>query len=111
VLSPVNGNCFVAGATAVVGVVVEPAALMVEVVVDDRATVVPSTAAVVVVVASVVVGVGSKTTAAVEQLQNEAGLPVTGLVDRATATALDKKLQALGGAAATNAHTQTPVFT
>ncbi|HTN80073.1 MAG TPA: peptidoglycan-binding domain-containing protein [Acidimicrobiales bacterium] len=34
---------------------------------------------------------GPKTLAAVEQVQTEAGLPVTGLVDQATALALDKK--------------------
>jgi murein L,D-transpeptidase YcbB/YkuD len=50
---------------------------------------------------------GPETVAAVEQLQQDASLPVTGLVDKATAAALDAKLTALGGAAAGSAHTQT----
>ena len=43
---------------------------------------------------------GPQTVAAVEDLQKASGLPVTGAVDKATAAALDAKLQALGGAAA-----------
>lgn len=43
---------------------------------------------------------GPQTVAAVEDLQKASGLPVTGAVDKATAAALEAKLQALGGAAA-----------
>ena len=43
---------------------------------------------------------GPQTVTAVEDLQKASGLPVTGAVDKATAAALDAKLQALGGAAA-----------
>lgn len=39
---------------------------------------------------------GPQTVAAVQELQTEAGLPPTGLVDRATALALDKKVAAAG---------------
>jgi peptidoglycan hydrolase-like protein with peptidoglycan-binding domain len=39
---------------------------------------------------------GPQTVAAVEQLQTDSGLPVTGLVDQATALALDKKLGTVG---------------
>ncbi|MGH9288102.1 MAG: peptidoglycan-binding domain-containing protein [Acidimicrobiales bacterium] len=50
---------------------------------------------------------GPDTVAAVEQLQSDNNLPVTGLVDRATAVALDEAVQAAGGdaAAAEVAHT------
>lgn len=40
---------------------------------------------------------GPATVAAVEQLQTDKGLPVTGYVDRATAEALDKAVAAAGG--------------
>jgi murein L,D-transpeptidase YcbB/YkuD len=43
---------------------------------------------------------GPQTVAAVEELQKANGLPVTGAVDKATAAALQSKLDALGGAAA-----------
>lgn len=43
---------------------------------------------------------GPQTVAAVEALQKESGLPVTGTVDKATAAALQAKLAAMGGAAA-----------
>lgn len=43
---------------------------------------------------------GPATVAAVEQLQEASGLPVTGTVDRATAAALQAELIALGGEAA-----------
>ena len=43
---------------------------------------------------------GPKTVDAVEQLQTDSGLPPTGLVDQATALALDKKLAAVGAEAA-----------
>ncbi len=43
---------------------------------------------------------GPQTVTAVEDLQKASGLPVTGAVDKATAAALDAKLQSLGGAAA-----------
>ncbi|MEY9854216.1 murein L,D-transpeptidase YcbB/YkuD [Leifsonia sp. EB41] len=43
---------------------------------------------------------GPQTVAAVEALQKESGLPVTGAVDKATAAALQAKLLAVGGAAA-----------
>ena len=43
---------------------------------------------------------GPQTVAAIEDLQKASGLPVTGAVDKATAAALDAKLQSLGGAAA-----------
>jgi len=50
---------------------------------------------------------GAATVGAVERLQADAGLPVTGLVDRATAAALDEAVSAAGGdaAAAEVAHT------
>ena len=50
---------------------------------------------------------GPATVEAVERLQADAGLPVTGLVDRATAEALDEAVTAAGGdaAAAEVAHT------
>jgi peptidoglycan hydrolase-like protein with peptidoglycan-binding domain len=50
---------------------------------------------------------GPETVAAVEQLQTDSDLPVTGLVDRATAAALDEAVAAAGGdaAAAELAHT------
>jgi len=43
---------------------------------------------------------GPATVAAVEALQSDNGLPVTGLVDRATATALQAAVEAAGGEAA-----------
>ncbi|MEY9851870.1 peptidoglycan hydrolase-like protein with peptidoglycan-binding domain [Leifsonia sp. EB41] len=43
---------------------------------------------------------GPQTAAAVEALQKESGLPVTGALDKATAAALQSKLLAVGGAAA-----------
>jgi murein L,D-transpeptidase YcbB/YkuD len=43
---------------------------------------------------------GPETVAAVEALQSDNGLPVTGLVDRATATALQAAVEAAGGEAA-----------
>jgi peptidoglycan hydrolase-like protein with peptidoglycan-binding domain len=43
---------------------------------------------------------GPETVAAVEALQSDSGLPVTGLVDRATAAALDAAVEAAGGDAA-----------
>ena len=43
---------------------------------------------------------GPATVAAVEDLQEANGLPVTGTVDKATAEALQAELEALGGAAA-----------
>ena len=43
---------------------------------------------------------GPETVAAVEALQSDNGLPVTGLVDRATATALTAAVEAAGGEAA-----------
>ena len=43
---------------------------------------------------------GPQTVAAVEALQKDSGLPVTGAVDKATTAALQSKLLALGGAAA-----------
>lgn len=50
---------------------------------------------------------GQATVDAVEQLQSDADLPVTGLVDRATAEALDAAVEAAGGEVATTevAHT------
>ena len=50
---------------------------------------------------------GPQTVDAVKQLQTDSGLPVTGLVDQATAKALDDKLAALGQQAAEQAMTQT----
>ena len=50
---------------------------------------------------------GPQTVDAVKQLQNESGLPPTGLVDQATALALDKQLAAVGAQAATQSLTQT----
>jgi murein L,D-transpeptidase YcbB/YkuD len=50
---------------------------------------------------------GPSTVAAVEQLQTENGLPVTGLVDAATAAALEDALSALGGEAAQQAVAHT----
>jgi peptidoglycan hydrolase-like protein with peptidoglycan-binding domain len=43
---------------------------------------------------------GPETVAAVEALQSDNGVPVTGLVDRATATALEAAVEAVGGEAA-----------
>jgi peptidoglycan hydrolase-like protein with peptidoglycan-binding domain len=50
---------------------------------------------------------GPKTVAAVEELQKDSGLPVTGFVDVATAKALDAILQTKGAEAAALASTQT----
>ena len=50
---------------------------------------------------------GPETVDAVKQLQNDSGLPATGLVDQATALALDKKLAAVNAATATQSLTQT----
>jgi peptidoglycan hydrolase-like protein with peptidoglycan-binding domain len=50
---------------------------------------------------------GPATVAAVEALQTDAGLPVTGLVDRATAEALEQAVIAAGGEAATQAIAHT----
>jgi peptidoglycan hydrolase-like protein with peptidoglycan-binding domain len=50
---------------------------------------------------------GPSTSAAVQKLQTDNGLPPTGWVDRATAAALDAALLATGGAAATMALTHT----
>ena len=50
---------------------------------------------------------GPQTVDAVKQLQNDSGLPTTGLVDQATALALDEKLAAVGAQAATQSLTQT----
>ena len=50
---------------------------------------------------------GPQTVDAVTQLQKDSGLPPTGLVDQATALALDKQLAAVGAQAATQALTQT----
>ncbi len=50
---------------------------------------------------------GPGTVAAVEALQSDEDLPVTGYVDRATAAALDARLEAAGGEAASAAATQT----
>jgi peptidoglycan hydrolase-like protein with peptidoglycan-binding domain len=50
---------------------------------------------------------GPETVDAVEQLQTESKLPVTGLVDRATAVALDNKVAAVGANAAGQSLTQT----
>ena len=50
---------------------------------------------------------GPQTVAAVEQLQTDNGLPVTGLVDQATAVALDKKVAEAGQQAATQQQNQT----
>ena len=50
---------------------------------------------------------GPQTVAAVEQLQTEAGLRVTGLVDQATAAALQAKLDELGLSAAAESLRQT----
>jgi peptidoglycan hydrolase-like protein with peptidoglycan-binding domain len=50
---------------------------------------------------------GPQTVAAVEQLQTDSGLAATGLVDQATARALDDKLSALGATAAQQAMIQT----
>jgi peptidoglycan hydrolase-like protein with peptidoglycan-binding domain len=50
---------------------------------------------------------GPQTVDAVKQLQTDAGLPVTGLVDKATAIALDRKVAALGQQAAATAASQT----
>jgi len=49
---------------------------------------------------------GPGTVAAVEELQKDSALPVTGLVDQATSVALDAAVEAAGGAAAANASTQ-----
>jgi murein L,D-transpeptidase YcbB/YkuD len=50
---------------------------------------------------------GPATVSAVEQLQADNGLPVTGFVDRATAAALDTAVRQAGGEAATQALTHT----
>ena len=50
---------------------------------------------------------GPLTVDAVTQLQNDSGLPTTGLVDQATALALDEKLAAISAEAATQALTKT----
>ena len=50
---------------------------------------------------------GPKTVEAVKQLQTASGLPVTGLVDQATALALDKKLVGLGQQASAQISSQT----
>ncbi len=50
---------------------------------------------------------GPLTVAAVEKLQTDSGLPVTGFVDEATARALQAKLDALGQQEATQTATQT----
>ncbi len=50
---------------------------------------------------------GPQTEAAVERLQKDAGLPVTGLVDQATSKALDAGVREAEGAAAAEASTQT----
>jgi peptidoglycan hydrolase-like protein with peptidoglycan-binding domain len=50
---------------------------------------------------------GPQTVAAVEQLQKDSSLPTTGLVDQATALALDEKLAAVGAQAAAKSLTQT----
>jgi len=50
---------------------------------------------------------GPQTVDAVKQLQTDSGLRVTGLVDKSTAAALDKKLAAMGQQAAAAAMTQT----
>jgi len=50
---------------------------------------------------------GPQTVEAVKQLQTDSGLPVTGLVDQATAEALDDKVAAVGQQAAAQAMTQT----
>jgi peptidoglycan hydrolase-like protein with peptidoglycan-binding domain len=49
---------------------------------------------------------GPETVAAVERLQEQAGLPVTGLVDRATAAALDAAVQQATGQAAASLTTR-----
>jgi len=50
---------------------------------------------------------GPQTVAAVEKLQTDSGLPVTGFVDEATARALQNKLAAVGQQQATQSATQT----
>ena len=50
---------------------------------------------------------GPQTVAAVEKLQTDSGLPVTGFVDEATARALQSKLDALGQQQAAQTATQT----
>jgi peptidoglycan hydrolase-like protein with peptidoglycan-binding domain len=50
---------------------------------------------------------GPQTVDAVTQLQTDSDLPPTGLVDQATALALDEKLAAVGAQAATKSLTQT----
>jgi peptidoglycan hydrolase-like protein with peptidoglycan-binding domain len=50
---------------------------------------------------------GPATVDAVEELQRDSGLPVTGFVDRATSAALDAAVEAAGGAAATQAVADT----
>lgn len=50
---------------------------------------------------------GPLTAQAVEELQRQNGLPVTGWVDRATAEALQAEIEALGGAAAAEALAST----
>src|SRR4029450_12259794 len=50
---------------------------------------------------------GPETVAAVEALQTDSGLPVTGLVDRATAAALEDAVAAVGAEAASLAVAHT----
>ena len=50
---------------------------------------------------------GPETVDAVKKLQTDSDLPATGFVDRATALALDAKVQAIGANAATQSLTQT----
>src|SRR5204863_6339816 len=50
---------------------------------------------------------GTETVDAVKELQTDSGLPATGFVDRATALALDAKVQAIGSNATTQSLTQT----
>jgi peptidoglycan hydrolase-like protein with peptidoglycan-binding domain len=50
---------------------------------------------------------GPQTVEAIEQLQSDSGLPVTGLVDMATARALEARLAELGQQASDAARTQT----
>jgi murein L,D-transpeptidase YcbB/YkuD len=50
---------------------------------------------------------GPETVDAVKKLQTDSKLPATGFVDRATALALDAKIQAIGAGAATQSLTQT----
>ena len=50
---------------------------------------------------------GPDTVDAVKQLQTDSDLPATGFVDRATALALEAKVQSIGADAATQSLTQT----